>query len=101
MDAVFSVLEAAEGETFNELGSNKRKSLTAILKALKRLPPEQRSAAKKALSQLASYGKKALISGLEEGLAEKELPKLPKFSDGVALIGMKKSSSGSEEKGTV
>ncbi len=79
VDAVFSVLEAAEGETFNELSSNKRRSITAILGALKRLPPEQRSVAKKALSQLASYGKRAVISGLEEVLADKELPKLPRI----------------------
>ena len=79
VDAVFTVLEAAQGETINELQSNKRKTFAAILKALKHLSPEQQSVAKKALSQLASYGKKAFIAGLEEGLAEKELPQLPQL----------------------
>ena len=66
VEAVFTVLESAQSDTFNELGSNKRKSFTSILKALKKLSPEQQSVAKKALSQLATYGKKALLSGLEE-----------------------------------
>ena len=89
MDAVFSVLDAAEGETFNELSSNKRKSFAAILKALKRLPPEQRNAAKKALSQLASYGKRAFIAGLEENLADK-VPN-PKESATKLLTTLKRS----------
>lgn len=66
VEAVFTVLESAQSDTFNELGSNKRKSFTSILKALKKLSPEQQSVAKKALSQLATYGKKALLSGFEE-----------------------------------
>ena len=89
VDAVFSVLEAAEGETFNELSSNKRKSFAAILKALKGLPPEQRNAAKKALSQLASYGKRAFIAGLEENLADK-VPN-PKESATKLLTTLKRS----------
>lgn len=93
VEAVFTVLEAAESETINEISSNKRKSFSAILKALKKLPAEQRAAAKKALSQLATYGKKALISGLEEELAEKELPKLPKLPDAAGFIGAKKTEN--------
>ena len=89
VDAVFAVLEAAESETFNELSSNKRKSFAAILKALKRLPPEQRNAAKKALSQLASYGKRAFIAGLEENLADK-VPN-PKESATKLLTTLKRS----------
>ena len=93
VEAVFTVLEAAESETINEINSNKRKSFAAILKALKKLPAEKRAAAKKALSQLATYGKKALISGLEEELADKELPKLPRLPDTAGLIGAKKTES--------
>ena len=93
VEAVFTVLEAAESETINEINRNKRKSFAAILKALKKLPAEKRAAAKKALSQLATYGKKALISGLEEELADKELPKLPRLPDTAGLIGVKKTES--------
>ena len=93
VEAVFTVLESAQRETFNELQNNKRKSFTAILKALKHLSPEQQAIAKKALSQLASYGKRAFLAGLEENLAERELPRLPNPAEsaGKLLTTFKKS----------
>lgn len=78
VDAVFTVLESAQSETFNELGSNKRKSFASIIKALTKLSPEQQSAAKKALSQLATYGKKALLSGFGDDKEPLRLTSLSK-----------------------
>lgn len=74
VDAVFGVLEASDSETFKGMHNNRRKSFAAIIKALKALSPEQQAAAKKALAQLASQGKKALLAGLEE---EERLQKRP------------------------
>ena len=78
VDAVFGVLEASDSDTFKGMHQNKRKSFAAIIKALKALSPEQQAAAKKALSQLASQGKKALITGLEE---EEKKQKRPALTD--------------------
>lgn len=73
--AVFDVLDASESETFTEMGENKGRSTTQVLKALAAMPPEKQKLTKQALMIFLENSKNALLENLEN-LTPKEMPRL-------------------------
>lgn len=60
-EAVFDVISASDSETFYEISQHKLRSAGAILKAMRKLSPEQQAVLKQAISKLASKSKEALF----------------------------------------
>lgn len=60
-EAVFDVIQSSESETFHEMQKHKLKSTAAILKAMRKLEPEQQQVLKQAIAQLAAQSKEALF----------------------------------------
>ncbi len=60
VDSVFDVIRSTECETMGELGSNKLKTTSEILRALSHLSPEQNKTIKFAMKQLAMNRRESL-----------------------------------------
>lgn len=62
VDAIFEVIGAPEKETFREINQSKRLSYTAMIKAVRKLSPEQQRVMLDSLKRIAASSKDAILT---------------------------------------